>query len=286
MLKGAMNDPDWYVEILKADQTGVFTPEQLEKERTELIREYGEDDGESLFQQEYFCSFEAALVGAYYGRFLVNLEAKGHIKFVPYLVGVPVQTSWDIGRSDDTVIWFWQVIGYEIRVIDYYANHGKEVEHYAEIIHKKGYKYGTHWLPHDAKHIRLGMQGKSILGQLYQLNVKGKIVYEMSVNDGIQAVRAMLPYCYFDATKCEDGLEALKAYRREYDEDKKCFKDMPVHDWASHPSDSFRYMACVWQAEVKPPEPKPIEIRGPITIGEMIEYSERMSVGSNGSNWI
>jgi hypothetical protein len=150
-------------------------------------------------------------------------------------------------------VWFYQVIHGEIHVIDYYSVSGASIEEIAKVILAKPYKYGKHYLPHDAKAKTLAAAGKSIIEQLAEylgLNTLA-IVPDLGVQDGIQAVRKMLPMCWFDANKCHEGVEALKQYQREYDEDKKAFRVSPRHDFCSHPADAFRMMAVAWRLEPK-----------------------------------
>lgn len=251
-LQSAKHDPSAFAQVLTADQTGIFTPEQLEGERRALIDDYGEDQGEAMFMQEYFCSFDAAVLGAYYGREFKRVDAENRITDVAYDPAIPVHTAWDLGYRDDTAIWFWQELYGEIHVIDFHASSGQDMDFYIEIVKAKPYTYGRHWLPHDAKARTLASRGRSI----EEMARKGlgagtvRIVPNLSVQDGIQAVRKMFGRCWFDHGT-EDGTEALRQYRREYDTDKKAFRERPVHDWTSHPADAFRMMAIAWQVPVK-----------------------------------
>lgn len=240
----AASDPDWFFVTLRASGTGILHPEELRDARKGMTLDE--------YEQEFECSFEAAIRGSYYGRDIAELEAKGRV--TPIDVGtLPVFTAWDLGYSDDTAIWFFQVLHGEVRVIDYYANHGEDVQHYAGIVTDKPYTYGGHWLPHDAVPKTLAANGRSILQQLWELKIKGKVVPNLGLQDGIQAVRLMLPKVWFDP-RCSEGIEALKLYQREWDDDKKMFRDKPRHDWTSHAADAFRYMALVWKNPVAKPE--------------------------------
>lgn len=258
--RSALGLPVSFAEKLTARDTGVFTEEQLEAEAAEYIATYGPDMGQALFEQEYLCSFDAAILGAYYGAELAAVDRQGRITRVEYDPDFPVHTAWDLGYDDDTAIWFYQVIAGEIRLLEYYFNSGKDIDHYAEVLACKPYAYGTHWLPHDAKAKTLAAHGKSIQEQL--MNQLGwgsvRIVPNLTVEDGIQAVRKMFPRVWFD-TGCEDGIEALRQYHREWDDDRKMFRDKPHHDWTSHGADAFRYLAVAWQEEL----PEPQETRKP-----------------------
>lgn len=251
--KAAQTDSSWYTLMLKASQSGLVSADELAEVRRHIT--------EDQYEQEFECSFEAAILGAYYGRDLVKLAAAGRItELCQYDPEFPVHTAWDLGFRDDTAIWWFQVIRGEIRVTDFHASSGQNIEFYAELIASRMYKYGRHWLPHDARAKTLASGGRSIIEQLAQhLDIKTlTIVPELSVQDGIQAVRMMLPRVWFHP-RCEDGIEALRQYQREWDEDKKAFKERPRHDWTSHPADAFRMMAVAWQHEApKPKAPEPM----------------------------
>jgi phage terminase large subunit len=162
-------------------------------------------------------------------------------------------TFWDLGYSDDTTIIFAQIIYGEIRIIDYHSSNGKSIPFYTGLIEQKGYEYDTHWLPHDARAKTLASGGKSIIEQMAAKIpiAKMKIVPSLSLQDGIQATRMALLKCWFDEEKTIELIECLKQYQREYDEDKKVFRDKPRHDWASHGADAMRMLAIAWSEEVK-----------------------------------
>jgi hypothetical protein len=176
-----------------------------------------------------------------------DADGGGRIRSVPYDPMALVHTSWDLGLTDMTAIWFFQIVGQEIHIIDYLENSGQPLAWYAGELHKKPYAYGEHILPHDAEAKEL-QTNRSRTETLRGLNLNVRVLKAQGaervlVADGINAVRTILPRCYFDAQKCAKGIDALKAYRREWDEKLKTFHDRPVHDWASHPADSFRYLA-------------------------------------------
>ena len=243
------NPQDWYLRELRASESKLIDAQELEQVRRQLTPEQ--------YAQEYECDFAAALPGAYYGREMVAAEREGRIREVKIDDAVPVHTAWDIGYRDDTAIWWYQVVRDEIHVFDYHASSGQSVPFYCDLVKSKGYRYGTHWLPHDARAKTLASGGKSVIEQLAEgLDFKTlAIVPNLDVQDGIQAARVMLGRCWFDESRCYDGIEALRAYQREYDEDKKAFRERPRHDWSSHPADAFRMLAVAWKSE----EPKKIE---------------------------
>lgn len=181
--------------------------------------------------------------GAYYAVEMRDAKDAGRIGIVNYEPGVPVVTAWDLGVGDSTAIWFAQYVGAEVRLIDYYESSGVGLDHYVKVLNEKGYIYGDHILPHDVRVRELG-SGKSRMETLDSLGVRPiTIAPQLMVDDGIQAVRSMLHNCWFDAEKCERGIDALRQYHREYDDNGKVWRSRPSHDWASHGSDAFRYLA-------------------------------------------
>jgi hypothetical protein len=259
---------DWFLLELPASKSGLLPDTELDAARAQLSKDQ--------FDQEYECSFEAAILGAFYGTEMREATEAGRICRVDYQPEVPVHTAWDLGYRDDTAIWFYQVIRGEIHVIDYYAVSGANISELAAVVTGKPYRYGKHNLPHDAKAKTLAAQGKSIIEQLAEyLGINNlTIVPDLSVQDGIQAVRQMLPQTWFDAERCSEGIEALRQYQREYDEDKKAFRQTPRHDWCSHPADAMRMLAIAWRAEptVRAPDRiKPLMV-GPentVTLNDM-----------------
>lgn len=237
---------EWFAERLTAASTGVFDPATLETERQELIAERGEEDGEAIFQQEYMTSFSAGLPGAYYAKLIDKAEADGRIGFVPYNPQKQVHTAWDLGRNDATAIWFVQANGSGWDVIDYYANTSVGIDHYVRHLKDLGYNYGEHLLPHDAENEQLVSTTGSIAETVTSMAPGWKVRVvprTKSVANDINEVRQLLPTCRFDKTKCAKGLDALRSYRRVWDEKLKAYRDTPLHDWASDPSDAFRTFA-------------------------------------------
>ena len=230
----ALTDPEWFALMLKASETGLIDADELSRWRREMTEEQ--------YAQEFECSFQAALLGAYYGKEMSRAEADKRICGVPYDPAALVHTAWDLGIDDSTAIWFAQVVGKEVHIIDYYEASGEALQHYAGLLNSKPYSYGDHWFPHDAEAKELGT-GKTRTETLASLGVKAKIVKMQAVEDGINAVRMLLPKCWFEAEKCKRGLEALRQYQREFDEKLKTFRSRPRHDWASHAADAFRYLS-------------------------------------------
>lgn len=259
MFDMAKQNPKWFAEISSVHDTGALSPEQLEESLAEYIALYGEDLGTAQFEQEYLCSFNAAILGAFYAREMLAVRNKGRIKEVEPVPGFPVHTAWDIGVRDDTTIWWFQVVGGEVLILDVYSASGVGVEHYAEICHAKPWSRGNDYVPHDAKVKEWGT-GRTRTEQMRKFRLNPVLVPMATKMDGIQAVRTTLPLCIFHPRTEERGIAALEQYRREWDDEKKCFRAVEVHDWTSHFADAFRYLALSWRivpvVEAKP-EPKP-----------------------------
>lgn len=242
----ANSSEEWFASLLEADKTGVFTPEQLDRERSELVGLYGEDIGDAFFNQEYFCSFSAAMIGSVYGALLTKARQENRIGRVPHDPSLKVDTFWDIGVNDATAIWFTQNNPAGVRLIDYYEARGHGVDHYADLLKTKPYSYGHHIGPHDIGNKDWGItKGRSRADIAAELGINFDFAPKLSLEDGINAVRLFLPRCFIDAEKCERGLTALEHYHYNYDDRISDFKREPVHDWSSHAADSLRYGALM-----------------------------------------
>lgn len=222
----------------------MFTPAQLESERREIARERGDEEADNIISQEYFCSWDAAIPGSYYGKIMAKLEEAGRICEVPHDPRYSVITAWDLGVGDSTAIWFLQEIGLEVHVIDYYENSGVGADHYARILKERDYQYEGHYLPHDADDREWGNNASSRVDTLKSLGVRPvRVQRRASVDDGINAVRVLLPRCKFARARCDRGLNALRQYQRTWDDKLKCFSQKPLHDWTSHAADALRCYA-------------------------------------------
>ncbi len=236
-------DEDWFIQKLTIDQTRredgtpIISQKDIEKARKEGI-------SENKIQQEYYCSFFGSIDGAYYSAVILQAEQEGRIRNLPYDKTLPVSTFFDLGFNDHTSIWFAQRVAQEIRVIDYYANRQQGLDHYAKILKEKPYVYEAFYFPHDIAVSELGT-GKTRKDIAEGLGLKPIRVVQRPqyVMNGIEAVRSIFNRCYFDEEKCRDGLNALKCYAAKVNEQKEIIEDQPIHNWASHPSDAFRYLA-------------------------------------------
>lgn len=243
-------EPEWHVERQTVDDTKVFSPEALRDAKADLIALYGEEDGEALFEQEYFCSFDAAILGSYYGRIIARLDRDKRITSVPYDPNHPVYTGWDLGIDDSTAVWFAQIIGREIRVIDYYEGRGMALVDIGRELLRKPYAYAEHYCPHDidTREMTTAETRKQALENIGIRPIRAGS--RLPVADGINAVRNLLPRCVFDERRCEKGLNALRQYRTDWDDKAKTARKNPKHDWASHGADAFRELAVqLWDVD-------------------------------------
>jgi phage terminase large subunit len=254
----------WFRQTLTNDDTHVFTDEEMASELRELQAEHGDQYGASVWQQEYFCSFDAAVPGSIWGDCVDRAQREDRIVDFPVSES-PVYTAWDLGRTDDTAIWFYQHRGQTLDIIDFHSSNGKDIAFYVDLLLDKAQQhhigYATHWLPHDARPRTLAAGGKSILQQFHDLAKlspslgRFAIVSRLDTQEGVQAARRTFPYCRFHATRCAEGINALRHYHREWDTELKKFNDAAVHDWSSHPSDAFRYLSLSWKF-IKPKCPE------------------------------
>ncbi|MFZ5789762.1 MAG: terminase large subunit domain-containing protein [Pseudomonadota bacterium] len=238
--EAALKDPAWFTLMLKASETGILPAAELEAARLAM--------SEDQYAQEFECSFDAAVQGSYYGALIAGLEKEKRLARVPYEPGALVHTAWDLGIGDSTAIWFAQAVGLEVRLIDYEEASGVGLDHYVRLLKSKPYIYGDHILPHDAGISELGT-GRTRVETLRNLGINPRVLPRGSVEDGINAARLLLARSWFDAERCARGIEALRQYRREFDEKLKAFRARPLHDWTSHAADAFRYLAVGLRAE-------------------------------------
>jgi phage terminase large subunit len=226
---------DWFGKMYRASETNVIPDDEL-KEAASIMTE-------EQYNQEFECSFTAAVSGSYYGKLMTKADNENRIGPVPVDSNVGVETWWDLGIGDSTAIWFAQRVGEEVHLIDYYENSGESLMHYADVLEDKGYAYSRHVAPHDIQARELGT-GKSRLEVSQELGIMFEVAPRLEVDHGIESVRNALPYCWFDREKCKLGIDALRQYRKQWDEKNQVFKNKPLHDWCSHSADAFRY-GCV-----------------------------------------
>jgi phage terminase large subunit len=279
MLDMAKANPKWFAEVSTVHDTGALRPDQLEESLAEYIALYGEDLGRAQFEQEYECSFNAAILGAFYAREMVAVRKEGRIAPIEALPDRPVHRAWDIGRRDDTSIWWFQVVGSKVYVLDCYSMPFGTLEPHAEEVHRRNEEHGwkaggIDYVPHDAKVLEWG-GGRTRVEQMEAHGLRPMVVPNATKLDGIAAARLTLKRCVFHP-RCETpGIAALEQYRREWDDERKTFKADAVHDWTSHLSDAFRYLSLAWRNVVDVIE-EPKRVPKP---GQFIPPPVQMSTG-------
>ena len=246
----ALKGNGWKFLEFKASETNVLDPTELADAKAEM--------GEDKYKQEFECSFDAPVEGAYYGQLLNEADEDNRVTTIPRDEIARLVCSWDLGISDSTCIWVAQVVGKEIQLIDATENHGVGLDYYVSWLREKGYDKAQQILPHDVN-VREMSTGKSRKEVLMDAGLEIHVAPKLSVADGIQAVRRMLPRCWFDKEGTKEGLSAIRNYRRQFDEKRNVFFDTPLHDWASHYADSFRYLA-IGLNEVDPEWSKPMNV--------------------------
>lgn len=231
-----------YFRDLEEDHGIALTPSQRAWYATKAVTQKEDMGREYPSTSEE--AFKSAVKGAIFGKELFAIERKGQITRVPHQPSLKVNTWWDLGRADSTAIWFWQQAGQELHFIDYIEHSGEDLPYYAQALQekreKKKYVYGRHSWPHDGGHKRLGQGGKSLSDQFYDLGFEVEIQPRYDIAPTITKARNTLPLCWFDAEACSEGLKALRSYRYEWNEEHACWRNEPLHDWASHGSSAFR----------------------------------------------
>jgi hypothetical protein len=261
MLNHARRAEGWFSEVLTAVDTGALTRQQLDDSLAEYVSLYGADMGRAAYESEYMCSFSAAIMGAYYALECAEVRNEGRILDIEPDLDRPVDRAWDLGVRDDTAVWWYQARGGQLLILDVMAGSQVGVEHHRDEIFKRhqerGWIHGNDYVPHDAK-IKEWGSGRTRVETMQSMGLSPILVPLAGLEDGINAVRRTLPLCVFHP-RCEAGIAALENYQREWDDDKKTFKLNPLHNWASHYSDAFRYLAQGWRPApkrvIKVPQP-------------------------------
>ena len=235
-LQRAETEPGWHYMSLKGSESGILRDEDLKELRAQLT--------EAQYEQEIECNPNAAIMGTYYSDLINQAEQDERMAHFPHNPDEMVHVSADLGFTDSTAFWFWQVDDDGPILIDYYEADSQPLEHYFQMLDSKGYEYADIWLPHDAK-AKSFQTGRSTIEQFIQKGFPCKPIPKLAVQHGIDAARLMLPACRFDRERCSTGIEALRAYRRTWNEKTQQFSNSPLHDWASNGSDAFRYFALV-----------------------------------------
>jgi phage terminase large subunit len=227
----AKHNPDWFCQLLSIDDTKVLNSTDMEIERAEGMSEV-------LIQQEFYCSFDQGAEGAYYAKLLNKAELEGRLTHVPYDPMKSVDTYWDLGVGDETVILFVQNVGQEIHIIDMYRNQGEGLNHYAKVIKDKAeqhsWVYGDHYAPHDIQVRELGSGAQTRLDIARDLGIPFMIVPKLSIAEGIELMRGIFPRLWVDTDKCKFFIKSAENYHKHFNEKLNVYSDRPVHDWSSH----------------------------------------------------
>ena len=267
MFDTAQADPgQWFSERLSITDTGALGSEALVEARAEYVSLYGENVGGAYYEQEYLCSFEAAILGAYFGLEMAEAERDGRICDVPIDWEHPVHTAWDLGKAANNPIWCFQVIGNQPRIVDFYRPDSDDLEDWVKWLDDRGY-HGNDYVPHDIMVTEWGSK-RTRIETLRLLGRKPKRVPRVSVEDGRAAGRQTIKVAVFDRERCgELGVEGLKQYRRELDSALRVFRETPVKDWAEHIGSAWRYLGLAWKDATPPakPKPKPKELEYHVT---------------------
>jgi len=230
----AQSEKDWFLYIARASETKLVDEEELKAALSVM--------GQATYNQEFECSFIGNVKGSIYGELITKLENEKRIARVPHDPSYPVNTAWDLGYNDSTAILFYQNVGHAINVIDSYENNNKAFPHYAQILKEKDYSYGEHIGPHDLDQTDFAT-GRTRREVAYQLGLRFKIAPKLSIEDGIHAVKMLLPRCYIDVDNCKKFINALRHYHRKYKEKDRMYSAKPNHDWSSHFNDALRCLA-------------------------------------------
>lgn len=260
MMESWKKDPEVFVSVLTVNDTPVFTPEQMIRIRKRtrdrfMARGQSIEEADAFVDQEYYCSWESPVSGSYFGKLMRESQERGRIKNIPHDPKLPVMTFWDLGMDDSMTIWFAQMLGNEIRLIDYEEASGEGMPYYANLLKAKGYVYGVHYMPHDVEVREIGT-GKSRKTVAQALGITPIITVKRpnAKEDGIHAIRMTLPRCYFDETNCKRGILALKGYKKKWNEKTMTYMNTPVHDWTSHGTDAMQTLALGYHEDVDDPD--------------------------------
>lgn len=258
MYDAVKSDPRWFTEILSVSDTHAISQDSIEEQRNVYRGLFGEEMADLLIEQEFNCSFNGATIGAYFGAEMARAEREGRICDVPVDWSQPVHTAWDLGKAVNNPIWCFQVIGGRPRIVDFYRPESDDLEQWCKWLDDKGYK-GRDYVPHDILVTEWGNKRT----RYDMLKMHGRNPHRLpmvSVADGLQAARTTINVATFDAERCHLGVEGLKSYRREWDDELKRFRDNPLKDWAEHIGSAFRYLGLAWK-EIVPLPPKKEEPR-------------------------
>ena len=230
----ALGDDKWMTYTAKASETKIIDQEELDAAKAQM--------GDTRYRQEFECDWIANIEGSVYGNIIKDLEEKQQLTKIGYDPSLEVHTAWDLGVDDSTAITFFQKLGNQIMIIDYYENNREGLPHYVKVVKDKDYIYGDHFAPHDIEVMEFST-GRTRNEVAYQLGIRFRILPKLNLEDGIHSLKMVLPRCWFNVENTKPLIDALRQYHRKYNEKMKMFSNKPVRDWSSHACDSARYMA-------------------------------------------
>lgn len=254
------------------------TLDAVEQARKEYHALFGEEAGDAMIEQEWYCSWAAAVLGAFWGKEIARAEQQGRICDLDIVPGYPINTAWDIGVDDPMAIWVFQHGPGWLHVIDYIESSGHGFDYYCDWLGERGYVGGIDWVPHDARQREPGSPGgRTRIETLFALKRNPKLVPDHKPMDRINAARRLLPHVHFDEERCKKGLEALRSYKAEWDAKGRTFRKVAKHDWASHGADAFGHLAVAVEIPKPREESKPKAtsvIVPPITVRDLLRTSK------------
>ena len=230
----ALGDDEWFTYTAKASETKIIDQKELDAAKAQM--------GDTRYRQEFECDWIANIEGSVYGNILKTLEEKKQLTKIGYDPSLEVHTAWDLGVDDSTAITFFQKLGNQILIIDYYENNREGLPHYVKVVKDKDYIYGDHFAPHDIEVMEFST-GRTRNEVAYQLGIRFRILPKLNLEDGIHSLKMILPRCWFNVETTQPLINALRQYHRKYNDKMKMFSNKPVRDWSSHACDSARYMA-------------------------------------------
>lgn len=240
----AQGNPEWFSQLLTVKDTGIISEADLQAERDAGM-------SEDFIQQEFYCSFTLGVEGSYYAKYMEEARDENRIGNVPWDKQQRVSTAWDIGYGDSTAIIFYQIVGQEVHIIDYYEAHGQGLPHYAGVLKDKPYIYANHFAPHDidSHAFSSGLSAREV-GSSLGISFITLPTLKLRLEDGIEAVRGIFPRLWIDETKCKGLIKCLENYRKEFDTKLETYKERPLHDKYSHGADAARYLALAVRLHV------------------------------------
>jgi phage terminase large subunit len=275
MWQRAKEDPKWFSFLWRASETGILPESELDLARGDMTSEQ--------YEQEFECSFEAAILGAYYGREMAECERSGRIRLdLQPVANVPINTAWDFGNGSNMAVWVFQVGTdhngrSQLLIHDFIQCANWYFDDYLGEVNKRGYS-GSDYVPHDAR-VPSFETGRTRIETMVAAGRRPVLVSDHHVDDGINATKLAFPRMIFNGTNCKIGIEALRQYRAEWDEKARVFRTVPRHDWASHPADALRYLAMAWREIIAPKNDPPAPLfkpLGDLTFDEFFEVEEAL----------